>query len=508
MFKKKLTDKILSTLAFGLTAMMPLAVLGTVSAAERPQTIVMTDGEVDDMDSFLRFLLYTNEVDVKGIVYTSSCWHYSGDGKGTKFQTHIDFVKNYHPGYHTDLRWCGTDWIHDYIETYRKVYPNLVQHDANYPTADKLQSLVKIGNIAFEGESEQDTEGSDFIKKQLLSEENAPIYFETWGGTNTLARALKSIENTCKGTEQWKAIYKKVSQKVVLYRIMEQDDSYETYIRSHWPDIKVYYNTWQFASLAYIWPQAVPKEQQTYLRGDWMKKNILQGEYGSRYMTYGDGHKLAGDPEDVFGDLAVAHKNGYGQYDLISEGDSPSFLYLIDNGLRSLENPSYGGWSGRLSPSAATKNLWEDNIASYDYNPHTAKRDKYYSQTRWIGDFQNDFAARIAWTQTNDYKKANHAPTDITVKEGLDIPVKPGQKITLHVTAKDPDGNSLSYKWYNYEEAGTYHAPVKVTGKGAQASLTVPENAGSGETIHVICEITDDGTPPLTRYARVILTAE
>ena len=82
MFKKKLTDKILSTLAFGLTAMMPLAALGTVSAAERPQTIVMTDGEVDDMDSFLRFLLYTNEVDVKGIVYTSSCWHYSGDGKG------------------------------------------------------------------------------------------------------------------------------------------------------------------------------------------------------------------------------------------------------------------------------------------------------------------------------------------------------------------------------------------------------------------------------------------
>jgi hypothetical protein len=30
----------------------------------------------------------------------------------------------------------------------------------------------------------------------------------------------------------------------------------------------------------------------------------------------------------------------------------------------------------------------------------------------------------------------------------------------------------------------------------------------SGETIHIICEVTDQGTPELTRYQRVIITIE
>ena len=506
---EKLTKAVLGGLTLGALAAGTLA--GNASAAGnttvRPQTIVMTDGEVDDMDSFMRFLLYTNDVDVRGIIYTSSEWHYKGDGKGTKFTTHMDIVKLYHPGYHTDLRWCGTDWIRQYIEKYRTVYPKLVQHDKNYPTADKLQSLVKVGNIDFEGEMAKETEGSNFIKEQLLAADTAPIYFETWGGANTFARALKSIEEQYKGTAEWDSIYQKVSKKAILYNIMDQDDTYKTYIAIHWPDIRIYYNSWQFGSLAYIWPKVVPQDQQSYFHGEWMKKNILQGSLTDHYMTYGDGHKLAGDPEDRFGSMVEAKKNGYGQYDLISEGDSPSFLYLIDNGLRSTENPIYGGWSGRLSPSSSTKNLWEDNVGSFDYNPSTGKMDKYYSQTRWIRDFQNDFAARVAWTQ-KDYKDANHAPTDITVQEGLDIKVKPGQQVSLHVTAKDPDGNVLSYKWYQYEEAGTYRAAVRVSSQGQLGTLQIPANAVKGETIHVICEVTDNGQPPITRYARVILTVE
>lgn len=43
-------------------------------AAERvkPRTIVTTDGEVDDMDSFIRMLLYANEFELEGLVYSSS----------------------------------------------------------------------------------------------------------------------------------------------------------------------------------------------------------------------------------------------------------------------------------------------------------------------------------------------------------------------------------------------------------------------------------------------------
>lgn len=502
MNKKKLAGLVLGTLALG--AILPQH--NVAAAKERPQTVVMTDGEVDDMDSFLRFLLYTNDVDVKGIIYTSSMWHYSGDGKGTLFESNMDWIKKYHPGKHTDLRWCGTDWIAEYIEKYRSVYPKLSQHDKDYPTPDKLQSLVKVGNIEFEGEMAKDTEGSRWIEQLLLSADKTPIHFETWGGSNTFARALKSIEDKYKGTAQWASIYKQVSQKAILYNIMNQDETYKNYIAINWPDIKVAFNELQFVSIAYAWPKVAPPSQKKYFGGEWMQKNILKGAIGGSYMTYGDGHKLAGDPEDKFGSLEFAQKAGYQKYDLISEGDSPSYLYLIDNGLRSAENFSYGGWSGRLSPSRAVPNLWEDNIASYDYNPETGKKDRFYSQTRWIKDFQNDFAARVDWTM-KDYQEANHAPK-VEIVEGLNQQIKPGQKITLHANVSDPDGDKTNCRWYVYEEAGTYGAAVQISAKGTEASLVVPQNIGSGETIHVICEVTDNGQIPLTRYARIILTAE
>lgn len=76
-------------------------------------------------------------------------------------------------------------------------------------------------------------------------------------------------------------------------------------------------------------------------------------------------------------------------------------------------------------------------------------------------------------------------------------------------TVVNPEsGNKVACRWYVYEEAGTYGAPVKLTAKGAEASLTVPANIGDGETIHIICEAEDNGRIPLKHYARVIMTAE
>lgn len=474
------------------------------AVSKRPQTVVMTDGEVDDMDSFLRFLLYTNELDVRGIVYTASMWHYRGDGKGTEFTTRMDIVKKYHPGYHTSLRWCGTDWIDTYLDHYEEAYPTLVAHDARYPKAGDLRALVKIGNIDFEGDMKEETEGSKWIESLLMEEDAAPIYFETWGGANTFARALLSIEERYGHAPDWEAIKDRVSRKAVLYNIMDQDDTYQTYIKVHWPKIRVLFNSWQFGSLAYIWPRVVPESQQKYFRGAWMKEHILKGPIGSHYMTYGDGHKLEGDPEDTFGSLEAAKRAGYGKYDLISEGDSPSFLFLVPNGLRSEEDGRFGGWSGRLSPSVSTPSVQEDNIGSYDYNPETGKRDKYYSQTRWIGDFQNDFAARIDWTM-KPYGEANHAPV-VEAEGACDFEAKEGALVKLGVRAKDPDGDTLSYRWYPYEEGGTYLAPIELSQNGSTAEFAVPENAKSGDTIHIICAAEDSGTPPLTRYVRFVIT--
>ena len=212
----------------------------SVSEAQngKTRTIVTTDGELDDVDSFIRMLLYANEYNVEGLIISSSQWHYKGDGKGTKFISEMKMTKDLY-GERTELRWPGEQWIYDLVDAYGKVYPNLKLHSSDYPTAEHLRSLIRIGNIDFEGEMEKNTEGSDFIKAKLLDDNMQPLYLQVWGGTNTIARALKSIEDEYKNTDKWQAIYKKVCQKAIIYAILDQDATYRKYISINWKDIKI-----------------------------------------------------------------------------------------------------------------------------------------------------------------------------------------------------------------------------------------------------------------------------
>ena len=470
----------------------------------KPRTIVTTDGEVDDVDTFIRILLYANEFDIVGLIYSSSQWHYKGDGKGTRFTSEMPgTAKRY--GERTELRWPGTDWMQLYIDKYAQVYPNLSKHAKGYPSPNHLKSLVRVGNIDFEGEMNRDTEGSDFIKKILLDNNPSPVYVQIWGGTNTLARALKSIEDQYKNSPDWKAIYKKVADKTIIYAVLDQDATYQKYVAFNWPEIRVLYNSDQFWSFAYLWPRVVPAELQTYLTGKWFAKNIKfdHGPLLSAYYLWGDGQKLPGDPEHTHGDMAEARKYDRSQYDFISEGDSPAYFYLLDVGLRSREDVSYGGWGGRMVQATTNSRRWEDGKHVTDYDPYTKKQDAAYPQTRWINVLQNDFAARADWC-VMDYKKANHAPA-VKLNHPLDLSVKPGQIVRLSGSASDPDGNKVRYKWWQYVEAGTYEGKIELNNaENANASFIVPKDAPSGKTIHIILEVTDGGIPQLTRYQRVI----
>ncbi|GAB3991516.1 DUF1593 domain-containing protein [Spirosoma daeguense] len=473
-------------------------------ASSKPRTIVTTDGEVDDVDTFIRMLLYTNEFDIVGLVYSSSQWHYKGDGKGTKFTSEMpSTAKRY--GERTELRWPGTTWMEVYIDKYAKVYPNLIKHAKGYPTPDHLRSLIRVGNIDFEGEMARDTEGSDFIKKILLDNNPSPVYLQIWGGTNTVARALKSIEDQYKGKSEWQSIYKKVSQKAIIYAVLDQDATYQKYVAPNWPDIRVLYNSDQFWSFAYLWPRVVPTELQPYLSGKWFAEHIKfnHGPLLESYYLWGDGQKLPGDPEHTHGSMEEAQKYKRSQYDFISEGDSPAYFYLVDVGLRCMEDISYGGWGGRMVQSTTNPHRWEDGKHVTDYNPYSKKQDAAYPQTRWIDVIQNDFAARADWC-VMDYKKANHAPV-VKLNHPLNLSVKPGQNVTLSGSATDPDGNSVTYRWWQYEDVDTYTGKIDLqNAEKAKASFTVPNDAPVGSTIHVVLEVSDSGSPKLTRYQRVI----
>jgi hypothetical protein len=473
---------------------------------EKPRTIVTTDGEVDDMDTFIRLLLYMNEFNVEGLVYTSSQWHYAGDGKGTLFTSEMSSTARRY-GERTDLRWAGTEWIQKLIDKYGAVYSNLVKHDKGYPSPEYLKSIVKIGNIDFEGEMARNTEGSDFIKKILLDNEPGPVYVQIWGGTNTLARALKSIKEDYRNTSSWQEIYKKVSEKTIIYAVLDQDATYTKYISPNWPDIRVIYNSAQFWSFAYMWPRVVPDTIKPFLSGDWFAENIKfnHGPLLENYYTWGDGQKIEGDPEHTQGDLQEAKKQQQTQYSFISEGDSPAYFFMLNYGLRSMEDPSFGGLGGRFVKSASNPNRWEDGAGVTDFDPFTGKAETSYPQVRWIEDLQNDFAARANWC-VKDYSEANHAPV-VQLNHAHKISVKPGANLKLSATATDPDGNILSYSWWQYKEAGTFNRAVTISGANEkEASIIIPTDAEKGKTIHLILEVTDNGIPVLTRYQRVVVT--
>ena len=165
-----------------------------------------------------------------------------------------------------------------------------------------------------------------------------------WGGTNTIARALKSIEEDYSGTKDWDKIKQKVSKKAIIYTIMDQDATYKKYIGQNWPEIRVFYNANQFWCFAYPWKQVVPKSQQPYLEESLMGPNIINnhGPLLEKYYSYGDGQNQEGDPNHFEGDILkiINTKRGdFTKYDFISEGDSQSFLHLVDVGLDNYDDP-------------------------------------------------------------------------------------------------------------------------------------------------------------------------
>lgn len=476
------------------------------------RTIITTDGEIDDVDSFVRLLLYANEMSIEGLVYSSSQWHYKGDGLGTSFTSEIQMTKELY-GSRTSLRWPGTEWIQDLISAYAEVYDNLILHDSKYPHPDQLRNQIYVGNIDFEGEMSKDTEGSNFIKAKLLDDERSPLYLQVWGGTNTIARALKSIEDEFWGTPTWNEVYQKVTQKAVIYAILDQDATYKNYISKKWPDVKVYYNSNQFWSFAYFWKRVVPEDYRSYLKAEFMSDLINNhGPLLKKYYSYGDGQKQEGDPEHIHGDpnrLVNAQWGTFEPYDFISEGDSPAFLHLVDVGLQNLEHPEYGGWGGRLVQLDSTLPFWSDGEHTAEYNPFTKTMDLSYAQTRWIPAIQNDFAARADWC-ISDYSSANHAPSFKLAETKIKVRPSEQNQIELKYTVDDPDADQWTMSYFFYDELSEVKMSnyPKVSIENDQITLSDFDPETKAGVYHLIFEVKDRGSPPLSSYQRLLIELE
>ncbi|MEI6950725.1 nucleoside hydrolase-like domain-containing protein [Paraflavisolibacter sp. H34] len=204
--------------------------------------------------------------------------------------------------------------------------------------------------------------------------------------------------------------------------------------------------------------------------------------------------------------LAQNIKTGHGPLcaaypqDYTSEGDTPSFLPLVNNGLEQDKNYTWGGWGGR--PVYSFGNHMQDGS-----DDHNGKPDSHYAFQRWLTAAQNDFAARADWC-VKSCEEANPPPA-VRVTNPINLQARPKAKVKLSAKGtRDPDGNQLTYKWWQYAEADTYAGTVAIQhADRKEASFIMPETIGNGQTIHIICEVTDNGTPSLTRYQRVIIKA-
>jgi hypothetical protein len=225
----------------------------------------------------------------------------------------------------------------------------------------------------------------------------------------------------------------------------------------------------------------------------------------------------------------------YPRFAFIMEGDTPSFLGLIDNGLNAYRRPDWGGWGGRYlyrQPYGETHPIWtqggdlftrvtsQDTVAGADGQPHVSDQATIW---RWREAFQHDFAARMHWTVA-DYAHANHNPVvEVNGHSGTEpifMEAQVGQPVALDASrSRDPDGGQLHYAWFHYAEAGAADgnlAAVTVSGADTAKAMVTPSAACRpswlpmpapcrGGMAHILLAVTDDGSPSLTSYRRIIL---
>ena len=490
---------------------------------QKPRVVITADPELDDNNSLVRYLLFSADYTTEGLIYASSQFHWKGDGKGTTLSVpgreYTRFGLNLCPC--TSWRWDPNErFIDDAVETYAQAYPTLRVHDPDYPTPELLKSKIRWGNVEFDGEMARDTPGSDLIKSLLLDDDESPVYLHAWGGQSTIARALKSIEEQYASTPQWAAIRTKVSRKAVIHPSGDQDDTYAKYIRPNWPEIR-YRQLAGGVALGYGAQSQVSEGDAAYFTATWTRTNISErGPLGARYRVWGDGKQMVGgDIFDYFGVSAgksdqelkalgyivwtpVQEKGSF-----LGEGDTGTFLNLVDNGLHGYREESYGGWGGYANnapPRSFTEGFAAlERVAS---NPTAARQRPRAPTHPFLAAAQRELAARFVWATTPRFEDANHEP-HLRARASRLVSARPGDAVSLRVRPSDRDGDAVEVHWWRWDEADTYTGAIALDrASGSSTRFEIPTDAAAAQTIHVIAEATDDGAPALTRYEHFVVT--
>lgn len=457
-------------LSGGLLAQTPLQFEEPV----KQRVFVLTDitNEPDDQQSLVRFLVYANEYDIEGIVATTS--------------THL-------------RNKTRKDKIKALVASYGQVKHKLDLHAKDYPDVEQLVNVVSehLPLFSMDGVGEgKDSPGSEMLIKAVDKADERPLWISVWGGANCLAQALWKVQNTRSEDE-----VKKFVDKLRVYAISDQDFSGQ-WIRHNFPGIfyivdasagdswKEYYKATWTGIAGDKWYKNGPMLHYDLVDNPWLMKNIRDdhGPLGEHYLPV----------------------------EYIMEGDTPSFLGLIQNGLAWYKTPAWGGWAGRyslLKSYGEVAEIWtstidtQDEVILPDGKKETSNQASIW---RWRKAFQHDFAARMDWNIADTYREANHNPILVlNGNEGKALGTGVAEAgDTVRISAKgshDPDGDQLRYKWWVYREAGGFSGQLDFHNPHGEELIFEMPQLNSGQELHIILEVEDNGSPKLTSYRRVVL---
>ena len=451
------------------TAMMSSA----EEAALKPRLVVCTDiapadVEPDDMESMVHLMAYADLFEIEALI-TSVGW-------------------NCDP---YPIEW--SQYLYKVIDAYEKDVPNLMKRSGQkkflsqkeengcqsigyWPCADYLRSRAVMGSIngGIKAIGERnDSPGSELLIRLADEDDPRHIYVAAWGGANTLAQAIWRVQQTRSAEE-----LKRFVRKFRIYTITDQDMAYNNRMNRHYSS-----HMWlrrEFKDdLQFIWDEGTWQEQCELGKQNWqtIQKNIQGlGALGKEYPNYKWG----------------------------VEGDTPSFLYVLPNGLNDPEDPSQAGWAGYhqrgLCPDSLTTawTSWLEPVRSISVG---YKRRFYPVEL-------NDFAARMQWA---DKGEGNRNP--IVVVNGhqgpssLLLQAKAGETVRLDASSSsDPDHNTINFRWWQQPEIGTAKLTIDDAEKPVIA-VRIPTDA-AGQALHIVCEVTDQGPFQLKAYQRLIITVK
>ncbi len=473
---------------------------------ELTRVIVTTDMEVDDMNSLVHLALYLNLLDVQAVVYTASQYHFLGDGVHTLGEVNPHWRTKGRRSYEWDVvphepdptagelceyrpfpeHWIESLWSNEYAQAWPQLQANAAAAgEPPFPSPAQMIERTFVGNVAFEGDVREETEGSRVIAQAILDDDPRTLWLLSWGGMNTIVRALMSIDERYRDTPEWPSVQQRVYRKVRVMGVADgvgQDNSWLDHGHELFPDLIFWCVPYMYGG--YVDAKMAQPDTLPLFQAPWPAQNLTQGNgpLMARYMLYGDGKVYENEPErfqfgkharldwGLEGMPAMQFERG----DFMAEGDSMTYIPLLPFGLRGIDNRDFDTLLGRMfldgHPDSDAPAGFAAIGTPVDGNPNP-----------YLRAYQEDFAARAQWC-AHEPAACSH-PTHVA-EVTSDISAAAGERVALAETIVDPDGRGFDAHWDVAIGPSSYAGAQDLSlwqECATDATFTVPADAQSGD---------------------------